>query len=230
MMKPPAITPLVHEGLGERVYKTIRDLILGQLFAPGSKLNVEQLCRELGVSRTPVWEAMRRLETEGLVETVPRQGVFVLNFSLERVEDLFAVRGALEGLGARLAASRLADEDRTALEQGLAELDRAFRAQDLERYSRGAIELHNRLLAAARNQVLSRQLENVYAQIHVLRLRSLYLPERLAASLDEHGQLVRAVVGGSPDEAETVARRHAARVLEDALAVVRRRPPPVDGR
>lgn len=228
-MKPPAIAPLVHEGLGERVYKTIRDLILGQLFAPGSKLNVEQLCRELGVSRTPVWEAMRRLETEGLVETLPRQGVFVLNFSLDRVEDLFAVRGALEGLGARLAASRLADEDRRALEQELAGLESAFRAQDLERYSRGAIELHNRLLAAARNQVLSRQLENVYAQIHVLRLRSLYLPERLAASLDEHGRLVRAVLAGQPDEAETVARQHAARVLEDALAVVRRSSP-TDGR
>jgi DNA-binding GntR family transcriptional regulator len=219
-MKAPVVAPLIHEGLGERVYKTIRDLILGQLFAPGSKLNVERLGRELGVSRTPVWEAMRRLESEGLVETVPRQGVFVLNFSMDRVVDLFAVRGALEGLGARLAASRMDPADRTALEQGLEELEAAFRGQDLERYSRNAIELHDRLLAAARNQVLSRQLENVYAQIHVLRLRSLSLPDRLAASLDEHSRIVRAVLAGSADEAEAIARQHAARVLEDALSAV----------
>jgi DNA-binding GntR family transcriptional regulator len=219
-MKAPLVAPLVHEGLGERVYKAIRDLILGQLFAPGSKLNVEQLGRELGVSRTPVWEAMRRLESEGLVETVPRQGVFVLNFSMDRVADLFAVRGALEGLGARLAASHLDLADRTALEQGLEELQEAFRAQDIERYSRTAIELHDRLLAAARNHVLSRQLETIYAQIHVLRLRSLHLPNRLAASLDEHSRIVHAVLARLPDEAESIARQHAARVLEDALSMV----------
>jgi DNA-binding GntR family transcriptional regulator len=219
-MKAPLVAPLVHEGLGERVYKAIRDLILGQFFAPGSKLNVEQLGRDLGVSRTPVWEAMRRLESEGLVETVPRQGVFVLNFSMDRVADLFAVRGALEGLGARLAASHLDLADRTALDQGLEDLEAAFRAQDIERYSRSAIELHDRLLAAARNQVLSRQLENIYAQIHVLRLRSLYLPNRLAASLDEHSRIVQAVLAGSPDEAESIARQHAVRVLEDALSMV----------
>ena len=85
MKEPPLVAPIVHEGLGDRVCRTVRDLILGQLFPPGSKLNIEQLCRELRVSRTPVWEAMRRLESEGLVETVPRQGVFALNFRVERV-------------------------------------------------------------------------------------------------------------------------------------------------
>jgi len=221
MKEPPLVAPIVHEGLGDRVYRTVRDLILGQLFPPGSKLNIEQLCRELRVSRTPVWEAMRRLESEGLVETVPRQGVFALNFRVERVVDLFAVRGALEGLAARLAASSLASQDRTALEQSHRELEAAFRASDIELYSRSAIELHNRVLAAAGNQVLGRQLENVYAQIHVLRLRSLHLPERLETSFEEHGRIVRAVIGGDADEAEAVSRRHATRVLEDALAVVR---------
>jgi DNA-binding GntR family transcriptional regulator len=222
MKLPPLVAPIVHEGLGDRVYKTVRDLILGQVFPPGSKLNIEQLCRELRVSRTPVWEAMRRLESEGLLETVPRQGVFVLNFSLERVIDLFAVRGALEGLAARLAASVLAPENRTALEQSLGEMEGAFRTRDLERYSRSAIELHDRVLAAARNQVLSRQLQNVYAQIHLLRLRSLHLLERLDMSLDEHRHIVRAVIAGDAGEAEVVSRQHAARVLEDALAAVQK--------
>ena len=85
MKEPPLVAPIVHEDLGDRVYRAVRNLILGQLFPPGSKLNIERLCRELRVSRTPVWEAMRRLESEGLVETVPRQGVCALNFRVERV-------------------------------------------------------------------------------------------------------------------------------------------------
>ena len=78
------------------------------------------------------------------------------------------------------------------------------------------------MLAAARNQVLSRQLQNVYAQIHLLRLRSLHLPERLDTSLDEHRRIVRAVIASDADEAEAVSRRHAERVLEDALAVLQK--------
>ncbi len=218
-----AIARIAHQNLGDRVYTVLRDLVLTQLFTPGSKLNIEQLCRDLGVSRTPVWEAMHRLETEGLVETVPRQGVYVLNFSVQRVNELFAVRGALEGLAARLAASGLAAEDRASLARNLDELAAAFRAGDIKRYSQCAIELHTRVLGAAGNQVLSRQLENVYAQIHVLRLRSLYLPERLETSFEEHSRIVRAIMSGEPDEAEQVSRGHAARVLEDALGVLRAR-------
>jgi len=82
----------LHESLGERVYRTVRDLILSQVFPPGSKLNVEQICRDLGVSRTPVWDTMRRLESEGLVNTVPRHGVFVLNYGADQIRDLFAAR------------------------------------------------------------------------------------------------------------------------------------------
>ena len=99
-MTTPSVATLVHESLGERVYKSLRDHILSQAYPPGSKLNVEQLCRNLGVSRTPVWDAMRRLETEGLVSTVARHGVFVLNYGVDKVRDLFAVRGALEALAA----------------------------------------------------------------------------------------------------------------------------------
>jgi DNA-binding GntR family transcriptional regulator len=111
------IAPLLHESLGERVYRTVRDLILSQVFPPGSKLNVEQICRDLGVSRTPVWDAMRRLESEGLVNTVPRHGVFVLNYGADQIRDLFAVRGALEALAVRQAAENLDDDARAALER-----------------------------------------------------------------------------------------------------------------
>jgi DNA-binding GntR family transcriptional regulator len=218
------IAPLLHESLGERVYRTVRDLILSQVFPPGSKLNVEQICRDLGVSRTPVWDAMRRLESEGLVNTVPRHGVFVLNYGADQIRDLFAVRGALEALAVRQAAENLDDDARAALEAAVGEMARAAGAAEIEQYSRSAIDFHDRVLVAARNPVLSRLLENVYAQILVLRLRSLYLPERVESSVTEHREIFEAVLAGDAERGERLARAHAEHVLQDALEFTRRRP------
>jgi DNA-binding GntR family transcriptional regulator len=217
-----AIAPLLHESLGERVYRTVRDLILSQVFPPGSKLNVEQICRDLGVSRTPVWDTMRRLESEGLVNTVPRHGVFVLNYGVDQIRDLFAVRGALEALAVRQAALKRDDDARTGLEATMKEMERSAAAGEIEQYSRSAIEFHDRVLGAARNQALSRLLENVYAQILVLRLRSLYLPERVESSVAEHRALFEAVVSGDAERGEGLARAHAEHVLQDALEFTRR--------
>ena len=193
-----SIAPLLHESLGERVYRTVRDLILSQVFPPGSKLNVEQICRDLGVSRTPVWDTMRRLESEGLVNTVPRHGVFVLNYGADQTRDLFMVRGALEALAVHQAA------------------------RNLEGDARAAIDFHDCVLRAARNQALTRLLENVYAQILVLRLRSLYLPERVESSVVEQRALFEAVMSGDGERGEWLARAHADHVLQDALDFTRR--------
>lgn len=217
-----SIAPLLHESLGERVYRTVRDLILSQVFPPGSKLNVEQICRDLGVSRTPVWDTMRRLESEGLVNTVPRHGVFVLNYGADQIRDLFAVRGALEALAVRHAAQSLDAEARAGLEATMKDMERAAAADEMEQYSRSAIEFHDRVLAAAQNQVLSRLLENVYAQILVLRLRSLYLPERVESSVAEHRELFEAVRAGDAERGERLASAHADHVLQDALEFTRR--------
>jgi len=218
------IAPLMHESLGERVYRTVRDLILSQVFPPGSKLNVEQICRDLGVSRTPVWDTMRRLESEGLVNTIPRHGVFVLNYGADQIRDLFAVRGALEALAVRQAARSLDEDARAGLEATMKEMERAAATGEIERYSRAAIDFHDRVLLAAKNQVLSRLLENVYAQILVLRLRSLYLPERVESSVSEHREIFEAVLAGDAERGECLARAHADHVLQDALEFTRRRP------
>ncbi len=217
-----SIAPLLHESLGERVYRTVRDLILSQVFPPGSKLNVEQICRDLGVSRTPVWDTMRRLESEGLVNTVPRHGVFVLNYGADQIRDLFMVRGALEALAVRQAARNLDADSRSALETTMVGMEHAAAAVEMERYSRAAIEFHDCVLRAARNQALARLLENVYAQILVLRLRSLYLPERVESSVAEHRALFEAVMSGDAERGERLARAHADHVLQDALEFTRR--------
>jgi DNA-binding GntR family transcriptional regulator len=155
---------------------------------------------------------------------VPRHGVFVLNYGADQIRDLFAVRGALEALAVRQAAENLEDDTRAALEATMKEMERAAGAGQMDLYSRAAIDFHDLVLVGARNPVLSRLLENVYAQILVLRLRSLYLPERVESSVAEHREIFEAVLAGDAERGERLARAHAEHVLQDALEFTRRRP------
>jgi DNA-binding GntR family transcriptional regulator len=209
---------LIHENLSDRVYKTVRELIVNQAFPPGSKIKIDQLCRDLGVSRTPITEALRRLETEGLLESVPRHGVFVLNYSVERIEHLFVVREVLEGAAARSAAEQV-DSERVELLRGtVSRLAEAVSRMNVELYTRTTLEFHNNVVAAANNVILSRFLENVYSQILVLRLQRLHTLHdvpRLDLSLADHREIFEAVSRRDPDGAERAARKHARRLLED---------------
>jgi DNA-binding GntR family transcriptional regulator len=125
----------------------------------------------------------------------------------------------------RQAALHRDAESYGALEASMKEMERAAAAGEIDLYSRAAIEFHDRVLGAARNQVLRRLLENVYAQILVLRLRSLYLPERVASSVAEHREIFDAVVGGDAERGERLAHAHADHVLQDALEFTRRAEP-----
>jgi len=122
----------------------------------------------------------------------------------------------------RQAAGHLDPDDHAGLEASMKEMEQAAAVGAIEQYSRAAIDFHDRVLGAARNQVLSRLLDNVYAQILVLRLRSLYLPERVESSVAEHRELFEAVVAGDADRGERLARAHADHVLQDALEFTRR--------
>jgi DNA-binding GntR family transcriptional regulator len=217
--------PLPHLNLGDRVYQTVRERILAQAFPPGARIRVEDFTRSLGVSRTPVLDALRRLEAEGLVATVPRQGIYVVSFTRRRAEELYAVRGALDGLAARLAAgraaARLLDADVVPrLRALLADQAAAVRARDYARFSRADIEFHDAVREAAGNATLSRTLEAIYGQILVLRLRTLNLAERAAPSVEEHGRVLDAIERGDPGGAEAAARRHVELVSADAAGLL----------
>lgn len=218
------IAPLIYESLGKREYRTVRDLILRRVFPPGSKLNVEQTCRDLGVSRTPVCDTRRRLESEGPVNSLPPHGVFVLNYSADQIRDLCAAWLTARASSTPRTAQRLDEGGNAGLEATMEEMERAPGAGEMEQYSRAAIDFHDRVLVAAKNQVLRRLLDNVYAQILVLRLRSLYLPERVESSLAEHREIFEAVLAGDAERGERLARAHADHVLQDALELTRRSP------
>ena len=104
------IAKIQRVNLGDQVYNILKEMIANYRFVPGSYLNIEKLTRDLGVSRTPVWDAIRKLEQEGFVRNEPKKGVLIQELTPETAIELYTVRELLEGLAVRLAVERINDE------------------------------------------------------------------------------------------------------------------------
>ncbi len=122
--------------LSNKVYAALKEMIANHRFQPGARLNVEKISKELEVSRTPVWEAVRRLQQEGLLENIPYRGVFMVEMTLERALELYQVREALEGLAARLAALYANEKILEKMEETLENQIKVIEKGDLLGYSR----------------------------------------------------------------------------------------------
>ena len=214
------VNAIEHSPVGQSVYRALLGLLARHHFAPGQKLNVEALSRDLGVSRTPVWEALKKLEVEGVVQTRPRKGVYVTALDADKAREIYVVREAVEGLAARLAARYITAAELRGLERSLNAQAAAGAGGDVPAYSRADIEFHNAIVQASRNDTLIRILRALYGQILVLRLQTLNLKDRMRPSILEHQRVFAALKSGDPDRAEAAARRHIRMVLRDALAVL----------
>lgn len=207
---------LRRSNLSDDAYAALKDLLLlGKRYAPGGKISVEELSRELGVSRTPLWGAINRLEAEGVVETVPRQGVYVLNFHPARAIEVYHAREALEGMAARLAAGQGKDRHLDVLRASVERQDACLRGGDVDGYSAAALAFHQHIVEAAGNKTLARLLSSVYGQIQAMRLRMKYFPTKLPHSFEDHGRILRALVAHDADAAEREARSHIRGLAEE---------------
>lgn len=152
--------PLIQkEKLGDQVYGVIREMIANFRFQPGKRLNVEQLSRELATSRTPVWEAIARLEQEGLVQSIPNRGVFIPEIDLWEACDLYQVRGVLEGLAARLATDRLDGIAIATLRELLKQNEAMLETGNAEEFNRMDYRFHAVVYDNCGNPVLQETLQ-----------------------------------------------------------------------
>jgi DNA-binding GntR family transcriptional regulator len=167
-----------------------------------------QLAEEMGVSRTPVREAIRKLELEGLVLMVPRKGAYVAGLSLKDVADVFEIRRALEGLAAELAADRITDEELENLERYLVKIADEIDRGDLNKVIETDTDFHTLLYQASRNQRLSQIISNLREQIQRYRATSLSDPGRMKKALEEHRQIVEAISSRDGETARRLAQEH----------------------
>ena len=214
-----ATAPLRKTSLADQAYAAIRDLLLdGRRFRPGDKIGVEELTRELEVSRSPVWAALNRLTAEGLVEVRPRTGVFFRGFDAVRLQELYAVRCEVEAMAVRLACAA-PRPDLEPLRRSLAAQDQAAKAGDIDLYSQLATDFHDALAALPGNAVLAEQVRGLNLRIRCMCLainRAAGDPLRQAA---EHAAIVAALAAGDAAAAEQAVRRHVAQFVGLAAAL-----------
>lgn len=197
-----------YKPLRELVFESIREAIISGQLRPGERLMEIQLADEMGVSRTPVREAIRKLELEGLVVMIPRKGAYVSGISMKDISEVFEIRGALEGLAAELAAERITDEELESLERHLVRIAESIENNDLTTVVEIDTDFHSMLYTASRNQRLTQIINNLREQIQRFRQTSLAFPGRMKAALEEHRQIVEAISTRDPEMARKVAQEH----------------------
>ena len=210
-MNAPRLQPIrldVYKPLREIVSDALRQAIRDGLLPPGERLMEIPLAEELGVSRTPIREAIRILEQEGLVVMIPRRGTYVADMSLKDVTEVFELRSILEELAAELAAERITNEEIEALEQHLVEIGNYMNENNLDKVVQADILFHEILYKASRNDRLVEMINNLREQ--TLRFRTLSMSQtgRLAKTWDEHRQLVEAISDRDVERARQIARIH----------------------
>lgn len=202
----PEGAPSRSRSSGAGAYELILDAIDSGALPPGTRLREVELAERFHVSRTPVREALKRLEATGLVVHEPHHGAVVAMLDHGQTVELYQVREVLEGAAARLAASQATPEEIEILREMLAQ-DHA-RVDDPVALARGNRLFHRQLHLAARNRFLDTMLENMRRSLLLLAGTTLGQPERGPASLAEHGEIVAAIAAHDPDAAEAAARRH----------------------
>lgn len=205
--------------LRDHVHKTMRTAILSGRFAPDERVNERQLAEQLGVSTTPIKEALRQLETEGLVETLPRRGVLI-RFNAGWAEEMILARAALESMIAHLAAKRIEKTEAEKLEEIVALMRTATEdgaADDLISLNE---TFHEQIHIASRCRYLSRMIERQQFYDGSIRRIIHSNPLERGKALAEHAAIATAIIANDSDNAERVMRDHVVRSGETYLNIV----------
>lgn len=204
---PVAESVEIGRSQGEEAYLRIRERIVCLDMPPGSVVNEARLRDDLKIGRTPIREALQRLARENLVRSVPHRGTFVTDVNITDLARITEVRVVLESHAGRLAAEKLSSSDRQAIEQLLAVL-RDERVSDQRELMRLDQEVHRAVYRAARNPFLEATLERYFTLSLRLWYLVLDLEVPLRAAVDEHVELLKAILAGDGDRAEEAMRRH----------------------
>lgn len=206
-----------HLSLRERIVERLRDAILTGDLPAKTRLREPDLAQRLAVSRTPLREAIRQLEAEGLLTSLPRLGTFVTDVTAQDLEETYAIRAVLEGLAARQAALRADRAEAASLRSLLDELGQ--KTANYRVYHEAAGRFHDAIFALSGNKRLRVMYETLTRQVARLRTLSLAVGKRPQTSLREHRRIAEAILRGKGAEAERLMRAH----VEGALGVLRRR-------
>lgn len=207
--------------LRHSVTESIRNAIAVGRFKAGERLPERDLCEMTGVSRTLVREALRQLESEGLIKVLPHRGPIVARLTPEQAEGIYQVRIELEGLASQLFAERATETQRKALQQAFEQLRRSFGDDDPLIRLHAKNHFYECLIEGSGNEALGTALRMLNSRVMLLRATSLQAPGRARASLNELGELMEALMSGDGGAAREAGARHVRNAAAAAIKLLR---------
>ena len=209
--------------LRDVVFNTLRDAILTGKLVPGERLMENQLAEKLGVSRTPVREALRMLELENLVELVPRKGAQVLDMSEKDITNILEVRSALEGLATSLACKKMTKEDLQQLKNMEVDFEKAVADNDVDHFVDIDEDFHDLIFAATENDKLINIFRNLRIQLYRYRMAQAKNNETsMSTIVAHHRSIIRAIENHDGEEGASIAQGHIKYQTESILRFVRK--------
>ena len=209
------------ERLPQRAYLTIRQAIRDLRFAPEQMVLEQHVAEALSMSRTPVREALIRLEAEGLVQLVPRHGFAVAPLFPDALQEIYEIMEGLEGMAVELATIRASDQDLASLDSFGAKEQTALDSNELGTWVEIDDYFHNRLIELSTNVRLRRLVENYQVHLHRARLFTIQLRPKPMPSLVEHQDIVAAMRARDPGKARDLIQAHGHRARDEILQVIR---------
>ena len=198
--------------LRERVFRSIRESILKGQYKAGDVLRETIIAKELNVSRTPVREAIRQLELEGLVYSIPNKETVVAGISEEDVHDIFLIRSRVEGLAARKAAKCITAEEVKEIAEVLELTEFYAQKGDVARIGELDHRFHDLIYIAAKSKIMKQVLSDFHIYVQQTRIASLAMPGRIEGLLKEHTAIFEAIKKHNGDEAEQLMDQHVRQV------------------
>ena len=209
--------------LSEQAYQQIRSRIIANLWPPGHQALEQAIALELGMSRTPVREALIRLQREGLVEVVPRHGMRVLPVSANDMREIYEILTALESMAAELTAQRRPSRAEVApLERASRDMEEALKRNDLDAWADADSRFHRRLLDLCGNRMLAEAVMRYWDRSHRARMITLRMRPPPVNSTREHREIVARIRDGDARGAHTLYREHRQRASRELLGVLER--------
>jgi DNA-binding GntR family transcriptional regulator len=212
------LTPLEDTStFADRAYTVLKDTIvsLNVYEQPGDvRLDERQLASDLGISRTPVREAMAQLEREGFVRSVPRRGIYVVRKSKQEVIEMITAWAALESMAARLITTNAKSEEIATLRKMFATFENGEARAHLDEYSEVNIEFHQAIIRMSNNHVLIDLAANLFTHMRMIRRKTIGEQDRVDRSIRDHINIIEALEARDTERAEDLVRNHALGLAE----------------
>ncbi|PHR68999.1 MAG: GntR family transcriptional regulator [Arcobacter sp.] len=209
--------------IAQYIRNQLEDQIINNMIEAGTKLDESKLAAQFEVSRTPIREALRQLESSQLITIIPKKGAFVSEISIQKIIETFEVMAELESLCAKLAARRISDEEILELKEALKQCEIAYKNDDLDQYFLENGKFHAIIYQASNNSFLREQTKQLKYRLLPYRKTQLKVKNRMKSSFNEHKMITEAIIRGNDVEVQDIMRNHVlvqGKLFTDMIALI----------